>query len=169
MSDQPLITPPGGLPDGAPKGLNDLLYHPLPDALAQAQQAITASWQQHALGWMGSLLGLALLLGLVIWLHRDWRGRLLRWQLTRLARLCTRRPQMLPEPIGAALGWALARYFRHPGGLDRRALRPDWQAAIRELDRLRFAAAPAPVDHWLALLHALRQLSRPTQPTEPPR
>ena len=167
MSAAPLITPPGALPDGAPKGLHDLLFSPPPSVATLAQQAVEHSLRQHSLLWFGLLAVLVLLAGLIFWLHRDWRGRLLRWQLTRLNKLASRAPDTLPEPVGAALSWALARYFRQRPGLDRTALGAGWQAHVAAFDRLRFAATPAPVEDWQALLQAIDAHSRRTNSTPP--
>lgn len=160
MNTLTLIPPVGGLPEGSPKGLNDLLWNPPPTAAEQAQQLLSSGWHQHAplLTVLG--IGLALLLALTIYLLRDWRGRLLRWQLKRLARLASRRPETLPEPMGAALTWALARYFKQRPALDRPALPAEWQTAVRTLDALRFGGRAASPAAWLDVLETLHQLSR---------
>ena len=162
MSTAPLIIPPGSLPHGAPQGLNDLLWNPPATAAEIAQQALAAGWQHHAPLWIGLGIGLLLLVALGWQLAQDWRGRLLRWQLKRLARLMQRRPDTLPEPVGAALHWALAQYFRQRPGLARTALPPAWHAAVRRLDALRFSGHTATPADWLALFTALRALSLQT-------
>lgn len=152
-----LMHPPGGLPDGAPKGLVDIILLPQPPSpVAQFTHTLTQDSST-----LGIVLGgiICLLIG-IWWLRRDWRGRLLRWQVQRLQRLIQREPQATPEPVGTALAWALARYFRHRPGLNRQHIPPEWQPLVQQFDALRFAATPRTSVAWLDLLAAIRQRTR---------
>lgn len=159
MSDDMLIHPPGGLPEGAPKGLVDVWINTQPPVAEQARHVLVDVLHAHGLSiavW-GFLLFLLICIG--IWFWRDWRGHFLRWQIRRMQRLLQRDPHSAPEPVGAALMWALARYFRMRPSVDRRALPPDWQVQVAALDMLRFGPA-APVAKWLTLLDDLSALTR---------
>ena len=159
MSSDVLIHPPGGLPEGAPKGLVDVWMNTQAPVTEQAREALVDAIHAHAFGVV--LWGL-LLLALIwfgVWFWRDWRGHLLRWQIRRMQRLLQRDPLSAPEPVGAALMWALARYFRMRPGVNRRALPPEWQVQIGALDTLRFGPA-APTADWLTLLDELSALTR---------
>ncbi|OZB35512.1 MAG: hypothetical protein B7X44_09695 [Halothiobacillus sp. 15-55-196] len=164
MNQGALIHPPGGLPDSAPKGLVDVWMPNTPSAALQAKALLSHAFEHHALGIVFWGLLLCVLIGLAIWFWRDWRGRLLRWQIRRLQHLLRRHPDQAPEPVGAALTWALSRYFQ-PGNfkarsaLNRSALRPDWRALVLRLDILRFGPKAAHED-WFALLRAMQECSR---------
>ncbi|OZB55425.1 MAG: hypothetical protein B7X35_08995 [Halothiobacillus sp. 14-56-357] len=171
MNQDALIHPPGGLPDGAPKGLVDVWMPNTPSAALQAKAMLGHAIEHHAVGivFWGLLLGV--LLGFAIWFWRDWRGRVLRWQICRLQQMLRRHPDQPPESVGAALTWALSNYFQARPfqmgrTLDRRALPPDWRALVAQLDLLRFGPR-ASNEEWLALLRAMQECSRRTFHTAP--
>ncbi|MHB9022109.1 MAG: hypothetical protein ACYC3A_09795 [Halothiobacillus sp.] len=150
-----LIHPPGGLPEAAPKGLVDVWMNTPPPAAEQFQHAMIAALHTHG-EWIAVGTVLLILLGWGgFYLWRNWRGIILRGQINRLRRVMTREPQTLPEPVGAALMWALARYFKMRPAVDRRRLPLAWQAHIATLDALRFGSAQADVADWQALLAAM--------------
>lgn len=163
-----LIHPPGNLPEGAPRGLVDIWMSAAPTQMAQVQAVLHGVWQQHGGAIALAVGGMILVLAFGLWLARDWRGRVLRFSLHRLARLLARDARTVPEPIGAALMWSLARYFGMRPALDRRRLPEHWHDAVRQLDALRFAAAPqatrvdpmAERQAWQALLRRMATLSR---------
>ncbi len=163
MSRDVLIHPPGGLPEGAPKGLVDVWMNTQAPVAEQARAALADAIHAHAFGVVLWGLLLVVLIGFGIWFWRDWRGHLLRWQIRRMQRLLQRDPRSAPEPVGAALMWALARYFRMRPSVDRRALPADWQERVAALDTLRFGP-PAPVSDWLVLLDDLSALTRGQPP-----
>jgi hypothetical protein len=154
-----LIHPPGSLPDAAPKGLVDLWIARPATPAEQAQVALQSLWQQHSgpLILAGLLAGLLIILG--FWLARDWRGRVLRFQLKRLSRLIARAPEVAPQSVGPALMWALARYFHMRPAVNRAALPQPWQNLIAELDRLRFGLGASP-QAWQQLLEKLAMQTR---------
>lgn len=158
ISSQMLIHPPGRLPHDAPKGLVDIWMTTPPPIEDQAKAVILHVAQTHALGVIVWSVLLLTLIGVGIWLWRDWRGHRLRWHIRRLRHLLMRHPDQAPEPIGAALMWALARYFNSRPGVDRLSLSPAWRARIRVLDALRFGPAATTAD-WLALLDDLYKLT----------
>jgi hypothetical protein len=164
MNQDAMIHPPDGLPDGAPKGLVDVWMPNAPTAASHAKAMLGHAIEHHAVGivFWGLLLGV--LIGFAIWFWRDWRGRVLRWQIRRLQHVLQRHPDQAPEPLGAALTWALSkyfqpRYFKASSALDRRALSPDWRALVVRLDILRFGPKAAHED-WFALLRAMQECSR---------
>ena len=164
MSSDALIHPPGGLPEGAPKGLVDVWMNTQAPVAEQARAALVDAMHAHAFGFVFWGFLLLVLIGFGLWFWRDWRGHLLRWQIRRMQRLLQRDPLSAPEPVGAALMWALARYFRMRPCVDRRALPPEWQVQVVALDTLRFGPS-APVTAWLALLDDLSALTRHRSPT----
>lgn len=166
MSRDLLIHPPGGLPQGAPKGLMDVWMNTQPPVAEQARAALVDAIAAHAFGLVFWGFVLVVLIGFGLWFWRDWRGRLLRWQIRRLRHLLQREPTSAPEPGGAALMWALARYFRMRPGVDRRALPREWQVQISALDMLRFGPA-APTTDWLTLLDNIATLTRARCATHP--
>ena len=163
MSDDMLIHPPGGLPEGAPKGLVDVWMNTQAPVTEQARHVLVDAFHAHALSITVWGVLFLLLIWFGVWFWRDWRGHLLRWQIRRIQHLLKRDPLSAPEPVGAALMWALARYFRMHPAVDRRALLPEWQVQIGVLDALRFGPA-APTADWLALLDALSALTRDPPP-----
>lgn len=166
MSRDLLIHPPGGLPEGAPRGLVDVWMSTQPSVGEQARAALVDTITTHAFGLVFWTILLLMLIGFGVWFWRDWRGRLLRWQVRRMRRLLQRESTPVPEPVGAALMWALARYFRMRPGVDRRALPREWQVQIGALDTLRFGPA-APIADWLTLLDAMSALTRASCATHP--
>ncbi len=156
---RPLIHPPGSLPDLVPKGLVDIWIAPPTTPAEQMQVAIGSLWQQHSIALIlaGLMAGMLIIIGL--WLARDWRGRVLRFQLKRLSKLIRRAPEAVPQSVGPALMWALARYFAMQPAVDRARLPPPWQDLIAKLDRLRFGL-PAPPETWQALLSHMARQSR---------
>lgn len=166
MSSDVLIHPPGGLPEGSPKGLVDVWMNTQAPVAEQARAALVDAIHTHAFGLVFWAFLLLVLIGFGLWFWRDWRGHLLRWQIRRMQRLLQRDPLNAPEPVGAALMWALARYFRMHPGVDRRALPPEWQVQIGALDTLRFGPVTSAAD-WLTLLDDLSALTRDSSPTHP--
>jgi hypothetical protein len=165
-----LIHPPGSLPDAAPKGLADIWIVPAPTQAAQAQAALHTLWQQHSGVLSLTFLITVMLIAFGLWFARDWRGRVLRFALRRLSRRIEREPSALPEPIGAAVMWALARYFGMRPAVDRRLLPAPWQALVQRLDRQRFSSRTEPQDElqiWQQLLSAIALLSRQAPPPKP--
>lgn len=154
-----LIHPLGRLPDAAPKGLVDIWIAPPATAAEQAQVALHTFWHQHnsALILAGLMAAMLIIFGL--WLARDWRGRVLRFQIQRLSRLIARMPEAAPPLVGPALMGALARYFKMRPAVDRAALPPPWQNLIAELDCLRFGLGTPP-QAWQPLLANLARQSR---------
>jgi len=168
-SNVTLIHPPGGLPQGAPRGLVDVWMTTQPPVAEQAREALVNAVQTHGLSMAIWSVLLFILVWVGIWFWRDWRGHVLRWQIRRMQSLLARDSQRIPEPIGAALMWALARYFRMRPAVDRRALPPEWQRLVAALDALRFGPA-APVAAWSALLDELSAGTRnkPVKPSAVP-
>lgn len=167
MAGSMFIHPPGGLPDGAPKGLVDVWMTTSPPLAEQTKQAVMDAVHTHALAISLWAVALILLIGVSIWFFRDWRGHLLRWQIRRLQRLLHRDSTNAPEPVGAALMWAVARYFRMHPAVDRRALPPEWQIKINYLDTLRFGP-PTPTTDWQALLDDMSALTRQVRAAQNP-
>lgn len=159
MTRHVLIHPPGGLPQGAPKGLVDVWMNTHRPLAEQARQVLVENYHAHAFGIMVWGVVFLLLIGFLVWFWRDWRGRVLRWQIRRLQHLLARDPKQAPEPLGAALMWALARYFQMLPALDRRALPPRWRLLVVRLDVLRFGP-PATIDDWRVLLREMQEHTR---------
>lgn len=154
-----LIHPLGSLPDATPKGLVDIWIAPPATAAEQAQVALHSLWQQHSSTLvLAGLMAVALII-LGLWLARDFRGRVLRFQIQRLSSLIARAPEAAPQSVGPALMWALARYFKMRPAVDRAALPPPWQDLIAELDRLRFGLS-SPPQAWQRLLVNFAMQSR---------
>lgn len=154
-----LIHPLGSLPDTAPKGLVDIWIAPPATAAEQAQVVWQSLWQQHGSALVLAGLVAAALIILGLWLARDWRGRVLRFQIRRLSSLIARAPEASLPSVGPALMWALARYFKMRPAVNRAKLPPPWQDLIAELDRLRFGLS-APPRAWQQLLVNFAMQSR---------
>lgn len=146
-----LLHPPGDLPTGAPKGLVDVWMSTAPSSMTQVKAVVLNTVQNHGVSFALGLALVVLLIATVVWFWRDWRGHLLRWQIRRMQRLLQRNTRATPEPLGAALMWALARYFSMRPAVDRQQLPAPWRECVERLDRLRFGPNGDPAD-WLVLL-----------------
>ena len=98
MAGSMFIHPPGGLPDGAPKGLVDVWMSTSPPLAEQTKQAVMDAVHTHALAISLWAVALILLIGVSIWFFRDWRGHLLRCKSAAYSVCCTVIQPTRPSP-----------------------------------------------------------------------